>query len=1019
MTWTSRGQIVVAGSNKTTGTTITSGAQQTYLPVVGDVIIVTVAIDNSATATGNAVDTSEVTNVTDTKGNTYTKLREFTRGSGAAAAGTSDAVWACLKVTAAWASTDTISATHANVAAKVIAAAAFTPSNANGGTVDATSAATATAVADPPSFTLTPAGGSKAYLWLYALSVEGASTDTDAADTTNGWTRLYVVGTSAGAAATNQTSVLGYQLTTAASRTADWTHSATITADNAQIMLAITENGALFTKTFSGSMTPGGTITKQTRKTQVGAMTPTGLLGPDTTAKVFVGALTPAGTYAASPAGGIIPVTVLSGADDNTSGVATVFTTASYAFQNNKLYLISVGCRSTTAVTAFAISGGGLTWVQAREAPVGGGTQYVAMFRAMVPSGASTGALTITVTGGPATSIKWVVTEITGVKTTGSNGNDAIVQGATNQAASGTGSVSLAAFADPVKNAVFAYFQHGTAEAFTVDASGGYTLLMQDNSTVAPVLGVATEFAIGQDTTVTMTWATTSTTWRAIAVELAAIPVGGPTTYFQTLTGGMTPAGVLGPDTTSKVLVGAMTPAGLLGPDTTAKTLVGAMTPAGALTRLKMSLKTLAGGMTPTAALQKQTAKTFGGSTSPVTALIKQAGKLLTGALTPAGTLQKALPRTLPGSVTPAGALVKQSFKTVAGTMTPSGLLTRLLPKTFVGGITPTATFAQLKVVLKTLSGTVTPSGVKVLLVQKTVTGSITPAGAFTKRLSAFRTFAGSITPTATFVQLKAIFKTLSGNITPTGTVTKVLSSFRAFTGSMTPAGTLQKRDSKTFAGSITPAATFAQLKVILRSFSGALTPTATLAKSTLKSVSGTIGPVGSFAKSTAKTLVGAITPTGVLVRLKATLKTFAGNVTPAGLMSKTSGKTLAGTVTPTTSLKRGINKTYVGSITPAGTLTKGKALLRTFNGGVTPTGQWTKKGNKVFVGVITPTGQFTKTATHVVGEITGDAYDIVVEMNAYSFVVDEPYIESTDAAFTFVAETAEEVTVSDDTYTS
>lgn len=249
MSWTAQGNICAAGSNKTDSTSITTGAQSGYAPVLGDVIVVELALDNTDTTQG--IDSSLVSSVTDTAGNTYTKIREYTAGRGVAKAGTTASLWACLNVTTAWGSSDTITANLASTTtAKVIRAQAYTPGNASGGSLDATTNASVGIAADPASMSLTPAGGSQEYLWLYALAAEGPSGDTDTVDSTNGWTRNNFNGTSGGSSASNQTIVSGYKISTASSLTVDWTHTA---EDYSQIIAAITENAKVVTPGLLGT----------------------------------------------------------------------------------------------------------------------------------------------------------------------------------------------------------------------------------------------------------------------------------------------------------------------------------------------------------------------------------------------------------------------------------------------------------------------------------------------------------------------------------------------------------------------------------------------------------------------------------------------------------------------------------------------------------------------------------------------------------------------------------------------
>lgn len=78
----------------TTNTSVTSfnAAPTTAIPANCGVLIV-INRDNAGTTDG---DLNEVTNVTDTQGNAWVKIREQTNGNGAAAAGAMISVWGCV-----------------------------------------------------------------------------------------------------------------------------------------------------------------------------------------------------------------------------------------------------------------------------------------------------------------------------------------------------------------------------------------------------------------------------------------------------------------------------------------------------------------------------------------------------------------------------------------------------------------------------------------------------------------------------------------------------------------------------------------------------------------------------------------------------------------------------------------------------------------------------------------------------------------------------------------------------------
>ena len=224
-----------------------------------------------------------------------------------------------------------------------------------------------------------------------------------------------------------------------------------------------------------------------------------------------------------------------SGSDDTTVSTET---SASVAFQNNALYLVSLCARSNGTPTYSSITGGGITWVQIGTTTIN--APFVALYRGLVTSGATTGALTITI-GASATSNKWAIDEFTGVDTTGTNGSGAIVQSNSggSQTTATSGAITLSAFGDATNNAAYGYFAHNQgSETSTVDSSGGWAALANNGTVVAPVMSMMTEWKTGQDTSVSASWATLGA-WAGFAAEIkaaaAATPVRTPPLNTQTM----------------------------------------------------------------------------------------------------------------------------------------------------------------------------------------------------------------------------------------------------------------------------------------------------------------------------------------------------------------------------------------------------------------------------------------------------------------------------------------------------
>jgi hypothetical protein len=207
-----------------------------------------------------------------------------------------------------------------------------------------------------------------------------------------------------------------------------------------------------------------------------------------------------------------------SGSQDAALNNGNTQATASIAFQNSRLYVVTCCSRGTAPMGITSITGGGITWTEAAT-PFTGTGPNMSIFTGLTTSGATTQALTITVSGGPTSSFKWIVDEFTGVDTTTPVVQAAAVVSGVNQP---TGTVALSAFADGVDNVAYGVFAHNIGEAFTADASGGWSILVDNQTTVAGVIVQASEWKTGEDTSVTMTWATNTDRWSGTALEIKA-----------------------------------------------------------------------------------------------------------------------------------------------------------------------------------------------------------------------------------------------------------------------------------------------------------------------------------------------------------------------------------------------------------------------------------------------------------------------------------------------------------------
>ena len=166
---------------------------------------------------------------------------------------------------------------------------------------------------------------------------------------------------------------------------------------------------------------------------------------------------------------------------------------------------------------------------------------------------------------------------------------------------------------------------------------------------------------------------------------------GGPTAYFQNVSGSLTGAGALAKQTLRSF--------------TASSTFTGTLS--------KSTSRAFAGSITATGELSKRTSKAFAGS-------MTAAGNLSTmilftcvvdGSITVTGAIAKMTMKALAGASTLAGALNKYTFRTLDGSITPEGVLTKLTKKAFASSVTCAGALSESYQVLKSLAGSITPSG--------------------------------------------------------------------------------------------------------------------------------------------------------------------------------------------------------------------------------------------------------------------------------------------------------------------
>jgi len=222
----------------------------------------------------------------------------------------------------------------------------------------------------------------------------------------------------------------------------------------------------------------------------------------------------------------------------NNASDLSSYSFTSKTYSNNKLYIVFVGTSHGTllAPAPSAISGGGLTFtnVGTDVSYSSVGVRAISCWRALVTSGATTGTVTITLTGNtPSTSCEAVILELDGIDTSGTNGSGAIVQSGTTSGSSTTLTVTLSAFGS-ADNRPVGFFTWRANSTGTVGS--GFSLLTTNNH-ASPSMGFLAEWhSTSNDNTVDASWASAQCGAYALEIKAASsTPTSFPPTTQPSL----------------------------------------------------------------------------------------------------------------------------------------------------------------------------------------------------------------------------------------------------------------------------------------------------------------------------------------------------------------------------------------------------------------------------------------------------------------------------------------------------
>lgn len=206
---------------------------------------------------------------------------------------------------------------------------------------------------------------------------------------------------------------------------------------------------------------------------------------------------------------------------DTANRTATAYTTINISFVEGRLYLLGIrGRTASIAPTIGSITGGGNTWNQVEEVNIGAITLWLYECVAV-----ATISDTIEITPDGVTTWTqgaWIVDEVV------TSVSSPLIQSAQNDetASHSELTVTLASFADAAENIAYGLFAHN--EDTDLTAGAGFSDLGATAEPTENANRMKSIWRIGEDTTVDITSATTSSDVFGIAVEIALVVTAAP-----------------------------------------------------------------------------------------------------------------------------------------------------------------------------------------------------------------------------------------------------------------------------------------------------------------------------------------------------------------------------------------------------------------------------------------------------------------------------------------------------------
>lgn len=323
--------------------------------------------------------------------------------------------------------------------------------------------------------------------------------------------------------------------------------------------------------------------------------------------------------------------------------------------------------------------------------------------------------------------------------------------------------------------------------------------------------------------------------------------------------------------------------------------------------------------------------RSMSGSSAAAGAASRQPQKIADGSSEASGKVRNFAFKRIGGSSTLQGIIAKVALaRTFLGSLTPTSVLIKFATHALGGQVTGSGEATPLYVSILTLSGDLTATAHRLFASQKNLPAEIGLAGFVTSAFA--RVVSGQTQPQGKANELAV--KTLVGQLAATGAVVTMLSLYKFLTAAISAVGGMQKAVGRPAAGAVT--AVGSQQSAVSKPAAGSSSATGSIAKAAVRSEAASIGLIGSIQNAIAKRLAGSSQAAGAVSTRTSLFLNLLASILPAGNVVKAGTKTTTGAAAASGTAQRLTARSEQASITLSGQLATVRTRFLFVSGNIT-----------------------------------------------------------------------------------